>query len=220
MEQIKPEEAEQVRLKKKNGKKIAEHVFTAVCITLCVILLPLFFVNLILTVKGYANQDEVPSLFSIAPMYVLTDSMVPTIDGGDLIFVKKVNPEDIVVDDIIAFFDPESLKSTMVVHRVKEISADEEGNLIFHTKGDAMNVYDTFIITGENVVGRYVFRLRGLGRFAMFLQTTPGLIITVSVPLVMLFGYEGIRQLVYLQRERAHETENENEPETPSGESR
>lgn len=207
MEQIKPEGTETKQPKKK-GKTIVGHIFTAVCIALCVFLIPLFIVNLILTVKGYANPDEVPSLFSISPMYVITDSMAPTINGGDLIFVKKVAPEEIAVNDVIAFFDPESMEdSTMIVHRVKEITKDGEGNLKFRTKGDANNVYDTFIISGENVVGRYVFRMRRLGRVAMFMRTTPGLVITLSVPLIMLFGYEGIRQLVFLKRDRDNKAE-------------
>ena len=199
------EETESVQPKKKSGKVIAGRIFTAVCIALCVLLIPLFAINLILTVKGYVNPDEVPSLFSVSPMYVMTDSMVPTIDGGDLIFVKKVPAEEIAVDDIIAFFDPESMEGLMIVHRVKEISTDGEGNVSFRTKGDANNVYDTFIISGENVVGRCIFRIRGLGRVAMFMQSTYGLIITASIPLIVLFGYEFVRQIVHYKREREEE---------------
>ena len=177
-------------------------IFAAVAIVLCVLLVPIVVINSILIVKGYVNKDEVPSLFSISPMYVLTDSMVPTIDGGDLIFVKKVAPTEIVKDDIIAFFDPESMKGAMIVHRVKEISTDGAGNITFRTMGDANNVYDTFIVSSENVVGRYLMRVRGMGRVAMFMQSIQGLIICISVPLIMLIGYESIRQIVYYKKEQ------------------
>lgn len=198
---------------KKRGT--AQKIFTAVGIALCVFLIPIVISNLILSIKGYTNKDEVPSLFSILPMYVITDSMVPTIDSGDLIFVKKITPTDIAVDDIIAFFDPESMKDTMIIHRVKEISTDGDGNLTFRTKGDANNVYDTFIITGENLVGRYVFRLRGLGSVAMFMQTPYGLIITISIPLLMLFVYEIIYQLISIKKDRDNDkkADIEKEPE-------
>lgn len=206
MEEIKSEGEESLQPKKR-GKKIAERIFTAVCIVLCVLLIPVFIVNLILTIKGYANPDEVPSVFSIAPMYVITDSMSPTINGGDLIFIQKIAPEEVAVDDIIAFFDPESLDdSTMIVHRVKKIFVDEEGRLGFRTMGDGNNnVYDTFVITGENVVGRYVFHIPAMGRAAMFLRTTAGLIVSISVPLLMLLVYEIVRQIIAIKQEREHE---------------
>lgn len=200
--------------KKKSGKKIANCIFAVVCVVLCVLLTPIFVANLILTVKGYLHPDEVPSLFSVSPMYVITNSMSPTIDGGDLIFIKKVGAEDIVVDDVIAFFDPESMEGTMIVHRVKEISFDGEGNISFRTMGDwNNNVYDTFIITGDNLVGRYMFRIRGLGRVAMFMRTPYGLIITISIPLIMLIGYEVVHQLVYYKKEREENTDESKECE-------
>lgn len=206
MKTLNPERGETDQPKSKNGRIIARRILTAVGIALCVILIPLVTSNLILIIKGYTNKDEVPSLFSISPMYVLTDSMEPTINGGDLIFVKNVSPSDIVVEEVIAFFDPESMEKSMIVHRVKEISTDADGNITFRTMGDANNVYDTFIVSADNVVGRYIFRIRGMGRVAMFMQTVYGLIITVSIPLIMLIGYEVVRQLVFLKREREDNT--------------
>ena len=206
MKTLNTERAETEQPKSKNGRIIARRILTAVGIALCVILIPLVISNLILIIKGYTNKDEVPSLFSISPMYVLTDSMEPTINGGDLIFVKNVSPSDIVVEEVIAFFDPESMEKSMIVHRVKEISTDADGNITFRTMGDANNVYDTFIVSADNVVGRYIFRIRGMGRVAMFMQTVYGLIITVSIPLIMLIGYEVVRQLVFLKREREDNT--------------
>ena len=192
---------------KKGGRKIARRILTAVGIVLCVILIPIIVSNLVLIIKGYTNKDEVPSLFSISPMYVLTDSMVPTINGGDLIFIKKVASTEIAVEDVIAFFDPESMEGTMIVHRVKEISADGNGNITFRTMGDANNVYDTFVISSENLVGRYVFRMRGMGRVAMFMQSTYGLIVTVSVPFILLFGYEVIRRCIDLKKDQEDNTD-------------
>ena len=209
--QIQPKAAKQfsVKPKKEKAKKAKRpyRVLAAFGILLCLILLPIIAANLILIIKGYVNKNEVPSLFSISPMYVMTGSMEPEINEGDLIFVQKVASADIVVEDVIAFFDPESMESAMIVHRVKEISTDEAGNLIFRTMGDANNVYDNFIISSENVVGRYVFRLRGMGRVAMFMQSTYGLIISVSIPLIMLMGHELIRQLIYYKKEQMDSTE-------------
>lgn len=215
-EQTESSQSENNQPQKPKKRGTAQKIFAAVCITLCVLFIPFVITNLVLSIKGYTNKNEVPSVFSIFPMYVITDSMEPTINSGDLIFVKKVTPTDIAVDDVIAFFDPESMKDTMIIHRVKEISTDEDGNLTFRTKGDANNVFDTFIITGENVVGRYVFRLRWLGSVAMFMQTPYGLIITISIPLLMLFVYELIYQLISIKKDRDNDKKADIETEALS----
>ncbi|MCH5164101.1 MAG: signal peptidase I [Clostridiales bacterium] len=190
MEELKPQTDPKLSDKSETSPKPKKRrILTIIGIVVCVIMVPLIIANLILIIKGQTNKDEVPSLFSVSQMYVLTGSMAPTINEGDLIFVKKIDGRDVQVDDIIAFFDPESLDGVMIVHRVKEIATDANGNITFRTMGDANNVYDTFIISADNIVGIYLFRIRGMGRVAMFMQTPAGLIVSVSVPiLIFLLG--------------------------------
>ncbi len=78
-------------------------------------------------------------------MIVLTDSMVgdkdDSFNGGDLIFVKTVKPEDVKVGDVISFFDPNGNGSTVTSHRVVEV-INEDGKISFKTKGDNNNTED------------------------------------------------------------------------------
>ena len=185
-------------------------VFAAV---LCVILISLFICHIILLVKGNTNENEVPSLFGISPLYVLTDSMDPEIKGGDLIFVKKVVAQDVSNGDVIAFFDPLSADKDVVAHRVKEVLTDEQGNVFFVTKGDANNTVDIVTVPADNLVGKYMFRVRGMGRVAMFLQSTPGLIVSVSVPLLMLIVFETVRFVRNKKNSRVSNDDLENNSE-------
>ena len=73
---------------------------------------------------------------------------------------------------------------------------DRDNGLSFITKGDANNAEDT-PLPAANLVGRYQSLIPGAGNVAMFLQTTPGLVVCVALPMVLLIAYELIRRRKY-----------------------
>ena len=80
----------------KNGNTSASHkILSIVGIVLCVILVPILLINLTLIAKSYINKDEVPHIGGFVPLIVLTDSMEPVIDGGDLIICRTIDPKEI-----------------------------------------------------------------------------------------------------------------------------
>lgn len=176
---------------KKQGK-----VGSIIGVVLCVILVPILLANVIMIVKGLINPGKVPSIVGYSPLIVLTDSMYPNIKSGDLIIVKVTDPKDIKVGDVIAFFDPDSTGSSVLTHRVVEV-LHEGGALSFRTKGDANNSEDSTPAPADNLVGLYQSKIDGAGSVAMFLQSTPGLIVCIGVPLVLLVGFELLRRRKY-----------------------
>ena len=172
---------------------------------LCIILLPILIINLTLIVKSYTNADEVPSVGGYFPMIVLTDSMDPEIQSGDLIFCHTVEAEAVQVGDIISFYDPMGNGSTVVTHRVMEIK-DEDNELSFITKGDNNNTEDQMPVQAEDVIGLYKSRIAGAGNIAMFMQTTPGLIVCVILPMILLIGWDVLRRKKY-EKARQQDTE-------------
>lgn len=190
--------------KEKNKEKVkASPVFNIIGIVLCVILIPVLAINLTLIIKSYTNKDAVPSFGGYLPMIVLTDSMSPTIDGGDLIIAKTVDPKTVKVDDIITFFDPDSRTGeSILTHRVIEITKDDKGELAFITKGDYNNAADEKPVPAKSLVGTYVTRIPKAGNVAMFMQTTTGLIVCVGVPLIILVAYDIIRRRMYDKKKK------------------
>lgn len=178
----------------KTDKKLSRSQLagTIIGVAVCVLLLPLLIMNLILIVKSFVNSDEVPSIGGITPMIVLTDSMDPVIKSGDLIFAKSIDPAEVAVGDIITFFDPAGSGTSTVTHRVVEVL--REDGLYFRTKGDANNTEDRSLVPAENLIGVYRARLPGMGQVAMFLQTTPGLLLCVVLPLGALVAVDLIRR--------------------------
>jgi len=196
-EKIKTEAANQ-----KEPNSLGHNILTVVGTLLCLILLPLLIANITLIVRSYTNPDEVPSVGGVTPMIVLTDSMYPYIHSGDLIFCRSVEVEDVKVGDVISFFDPAGNGTSVVTHRVTEITATEDGKLAWKTKGDANNIADAAPVPAENLVGVYRSRLAGLGSVAMFMQTTAGLIVCVVLPLILIVGYDLIRRRAYEKKQQ------------------
>ena len=176
---------------KKQGK-----VGNIIGIILCVILVPILLVNVIMIVKGLINPSKVPSIGGYSPLIVLTDSMYPNIKRGDLIITKAADAKDVKVGDVISFFDPDGSGTSVLTHRVVEL-VEEDGKLFFRTKGDANNSEDPSLAPAENLIGLYQSKINGAGNVAMFLQSTPGLIVCIGVPLVLLVGFELLRRRNY-----------------------
>ncbi len=177
-----------------NKKGFNKHkLLTIVGAVLCAILIPILLVNITLIVKSFVNVDEVPGIGGYSPLFVLTDSMYPEIESGDLIICQSVDASTIKVGDVISFFDPEGNGTSVVTHKVIEI-LNKDGALSFRTQGTNNNTPDALPVPAENLVGIYKFRVAGAGSVAMFLQTTPGLIVCIVLPIGIFVAYEVIRR--------------------------
>jgi signal peptidase len=174
-------------------------------IAVSLVLLPVLIINITLIVKSYLNTDEVPSVGGYLPLIVLTDSMYPNIQSGDLIICRETDPAAVQVGDVISFFDPAGNGTSVVSHRVKSI-INEDGTIAFRTQGDANNAEDDATVPAENLVGVYQRRIAGAGNLAMFMQTSTGLIICVVLPLLLLVGYDLLRRRAY-ERSKKEDTE-------------
>lgn len=180
----------------KEKKSASSKVFTVIGTILCMILVPILLINLTLIAKSYLNKDEVPNVGGVLPLIVLTDSMYPQIESGDLIICKTISAENVKVEDVISFFDPAGNGTSIVTHRVVEI-VEQNGETFFRTRGDNNNTEDKDLVPAEKLVGLYKTRIPGAGNIAMFMQTTTGLIVCVLLPILLLVGYDLIRRRHY-----------------------
>jgi signal peptidase len=177
---------------KKKGK-----VLTIVGIALCIVLIPILIINLTLIVKSFVYPDKVPAFLGYKPFIVLSGSMEPEFYAGDIVLVKEVPAGTLNTGDIIAF----RLNNSVVTHRIIEIN-DSEGKREYFTKGDNNNTEDNIAITDDMVEGKYLFRISGVGNFALFMQTPLGMVLFIAVPLILFILYDMLRRRHYYLREK------------------
>lgn len=180
----------------KSQNTMRHKVFSIIGAVLCVILIPILIINVTLIVKSYTNEKEVPSIGGYFPLIVLTDSMYPEIESGDLIINNTIDADDVKEGDVISFYDPQGNGTTIVTHRVVEV-VEDNGELFFRTRGDNNNTEDKELVPADDLVGIYKSRIPGAGNVAMFMQSTPGLIICVVLPIIIFIAYDLIRRKTY-----------------------
>ena len=171
----------------------------------CLALVVLLILSIISSVAGRKNPDYVPGLAGYKFMYVLTGSMTPAIEAGDMIVTKTVETQDLKEGDIITF---RTMGNTLVTHRI--IGMKEDGSFV--TKGDANNVEDIDLKANEeNIVGKYIFKIPKGGYIVKFIQSPIGLIIFILIPVIILIWEEVAKLFKEMDKEEKVEKKDEDE---------
>lgn len=153
----------------------------------------------VLTPKG-----QVPNLFGYSFFRVMTGSMEPEIPVNSMIVVEKVDSRELEIGDVISFFsrDP-SLYGEVNTHRILEIE-EQDGELVFLTKGDANNVSDQYLTLEEDIIGKVVWVSLFIGKLVRLASNPLFFIPCIMIPLVVLLGrnlWESIKLAKQLARE-------------------
>lgn len=111
-----------------------------------------------------------PTVFGFSAAVVVTGSMSPAIEPGDLVVCRQ--SADYAVGDVITFHSGASL----VTHRI--VGSTENG---YTTQGDANNVADADPVPRGAIIGKVVFTVPKLGIFIEKLRTPLGMTVLVLI---------------------------------------
>ena len=139
-----------------------------------------------ITKKG----SGVPNFLGYSPISILSDSMQPFFEKGDLIVDKRVTDfGDLKVGDVITFWTVINGEKVLNSHRIVGIS-NYDTYLSFTTKGDNNTIEDLMSVHQNEVVGVYQFKIRKLGSFFEFAQTSTGFLIIIVIPFALFFIWQ------------------------------
>ncbi len=184
-------------------------VLNVLGVVLCVVFIPIIVLNVIMIVRSYTQPDKIPSVFGYAPVIVLSGSMSPAFEEGDMIVIQSVDPNTLKVNDVICYMEEESA----VTHRIIEIQ-QQDGETLYITQGDANNVEDAVPVAAGQVQGKYTgIRLEGWGNFAIYLQSTPGMLIFIGGPILLFILWDLLRRMVQSRKTKGQKQALEEELE-------
>lgn len=189
-------------------KKKTGWIFTVVNIVLCVILIPVIIINVAVIVSSYIHPDEIPGIFGVKPVAVLSGSMEDTFMTGDLILVQKTDAAELREGDVICYLSG----GQAITHRIVGLEQGPDGKTAYVTKGDANNAEDREAVRPELVQGIWTgARLAGVGSFVLFLSSTTGMIVFIVCPIILLVIWDVIRRwrLDKKEKNRSEELEAE-----------
>jgi signal peptidase I len=119
---------------------------------------------LLVLAVGAAMAAGVALLLGFRPMAVLTGSMRPAIDPGDVVIVKQVPASEIRVGDVAAFKSPDPrLKGAVVTHRVQSVAL-EHRRVAVVARGDANTRSERWTVLQNGTVGRVVAEVPAVGK--------------------------------------------------------
>lgn len=151
---------------------------------IAIFLLYYYIANKIYISKGTGYEPKF-SIYTIA-----SGSMTPNINVMDAVINIKVDsPDDLQVGDVITFRSSSPTTAGITItHRIKAITTDEDGNICYVTKGDANNVEDASCAKYNNIIGKVIIKIPGLGYVQKFLASGFGWILCVLIPAVIIIA--------------------------------
>ena len=104
-------------------------------------------------------------IFPIVPIAIATGSMSPNINTGDVAIIRKCNPNDVIVGDVIQY----QMEGYTVVHRIVE-KTQSNGEVTFITKGDNNDSPDFDPVNEEQLIGKAIYKIKYIGYPAIWIH--------------------------------------------------
>ena len=159
------------------------------------------------TVYNSYKTGEPANVLGYRPVFILTGSMEPEIKTNSIVITKNLTDEDIAnieVGDIVTYsvYDEWNKKDLTITHRIYEIEENENGDIIYTTKGDNNHTTDAYELTKDNLQAKVVFTWNGFA--SIYNQWNSGvagkLIIILPIAAVIL-GYISLK-LIFKEKNK------------------
>ena len=111
----------------------------------------------------------VAGIFKYKPTAIVSNSMYPIYQRGDVVIIEKVNTKNIKnlkKYDIIEY----KLDNIIVAHRIIYIEKHNDGTVLYITKGDNNNIVDKEKVTQKQVNGIVKFKVPKVGYPSVWLN--------------------------------------------------
>ena len=129
-------------------------------------------------------------------------------NAGDIIIVKNVEDKKALeAGDIITFIstNDDSYFET-ITHMIRDKAYDKNGNFIgYITYGTNTGVNDEAPVEFGYILGKYTGKLPAVGQFFAFVKSTPGYIVCILVPFLLLILYNGVNVIRLFKQYRAEQ---------------
>jgi len=195
--------------KKRNVKKTVNTIINVVLIVAIIVAAICTYISFVNT-----SGTGVPNILGLRLLSIQTDSMYPTIKAGDLVIDVGVgDASELRSGDVITYWTMINGEHVLNTHRIVAIYDGGE-HLIFETKGDANSTADPMTVHENKIVGKYKFRIPGVGKAIDYLQTSTGFLLVVLIPVFIffifhlvqffrvLFEYQNVKNRIKYEQER------------------
>ncbi len=174
-------------------KKILKYLSTILSYSALVILIIIAMIFTFYVVDVKVQQSKGLTAKPLFGAYVIiSGSMEPKIHVYDVVVSKRVDPTTLNRGDVITFYsNDQRFYGETVTHRIIEVVDRSKG--IYRTQGDANNISDDALTSGENIVGKVVMKIPQLGRVQSIVATKAGWFILILIPCLCVISYDIVK---------------------------
>ncbi len=166
-------------------KKIIENPVLKLINNIVYVILFLIVASVLFVVILQRASNNAIALGGVRVFNIISESMIPKYNIGDVLVVKSIEPQNIKVGDDIAYIGQEStFNQKIVTHQVIKIDY-ENGEYIFHTKGIA-NILEDPLVHQNQVFGKVVYKIWILSLISKILSNVYVVFFGIFVPIVIL----------------------------------
>jgi len=156
-------------------------------------------------------------IFGVKLYIVQTDSMSLSennkdmdvhFNAGDIVIIGDVkDPTALKEGDIISFISTNTVSYgetvTHMIREVKKTNGKVEGYVTFGTN---TGTNDEALVEPEYILGIYRGKLPGVGNFFAYVKSTPGYIVCILIPFLLLILYNGVNVIRLFRRYKQEQT--------------
>ena len=174
-------------------------------VTLIVLFAFAMMIFTVVSVTTFGRSDR--TIFGYRAYIVRSDSMSATdFSAGDLVLIKPCDPAGLQAGDIIAYTSGNSVNfGDVVTHKIRSLTTNENGEPGFVTYGTTTGVDDEGVVTYPYVLGKYTRSIPKIGVFFSYLKTTPGYIVCILLPFMIIILSEVANCVALFRQYRAEE---------------
>lgn len=154
--------------------KRLQRIISLILVTALILLLS---INIYSIAARIINEGKQSTIFGYSSAVVITGSMSGSIEVNDVVITHR--EDSYVPGDIIMFHSG----NHAVTHRI--VSCTEEG---FITKGDANNAEDQNVVTEEQIIGKVIRVIPGLGVVQQFTSSPLGMLCIALLAFLLIAG--------------------------------
>ena len=143
---------------------------------------------IVVVLQRFSNNKI--SFFDYRMFTVVSGSMKPIYDIGDVLISKETTPSKIQVGDTISYLGKAgSFKDKVITHKVVGINKTEDGKYVFRTKGTA-NLIEDPLVYEDQLYGVVKYKVKTLSLVYKLVSTKYGMLIFIIIPLFYVIGSE------------------------------
>ena len=160
----------------------------AAIVDILIVILVIF--SIIISISSFTAKANsgVPDLFGYSPFSVQTNSMQPTFNKGDYIFVEKCDADSLKIGDVVTYHTLIDGNRAINTHRIVEVIQNDD-TVQYRTQGDNKETNpepDKMLLSTGDVIGQYKgTRIPVMGTVIDFLSTQLGFFLVILLPVLL-----------------------------------